>query len=248
VTPDDITGALARDGWVIIEGLAPGATVTRVRDALRPVLDATPYGVNSFYGRRTRRAFGLPAKTRALDGLLCDATVTRAIGDALGPVLLSTIAAVEIDPGEQAQALHRDADAWPVGTDAGQIVANAIWALDDFTAENGATRLVSGSHGDPDPPGPDAPVVVAEMPAGAALVYLGTLWHGGGSNASAQARLGLIVGYTVSWLRQQENFTLTCPPDLARGLDPRLQRLLGYSLHEPFVGHVDGRDPAELLG
>src|SRR5439155_13185237 len=115
---------------------------------------------NSFVGRRTKRLFGLPAKTRTLDALLTDGRVLALVHEELGPeVLLSTAVAVEIHPGEGAQTLHTDGSAWPVPS--GEVVVNAIWALDDFTRDNGAT-LLPGEH-------------VAEMSAGSALVYVGSL-------------------------------------------------------------------------
>jgi ectoine hydroxylase-related dioxygenase (phytanoyl-CoA dioxygenase family) len=243
----DVVDALGRDGYVVVEGALRPAQVEAARRELQPLLDATDFGANSFVGRRTRRLFGLPAKVRSLDGALTDSTVLDAFEAVLGPHLLSTTVAVEIHPGESAQTLHTDASAWPVPHAAGQIVANAIWALDDFTAANGATRLVPGSHLVDGAPDPDAATVLAEMPAGSVLLYVGTLWHGGGANASDARRLGVIAGYAAAWLRQQETFTLTCPPALARDLPASLQRLLGYSLYPPFVGHTDGRDPGELL-
>jgi ectoine hydroxylase-related dioxygenase (phytanoyl-CoA dioxygenase family) len=247
VTSGEVAAALARDGWVVLEGALTSEQVGDARRALQPLLDGTPFGANSFVGHRTRRVFGLPAKTRALDALLVHPAVLDAFDAVLGAHLLSTTVAVEIHPGETAQTLHTDASAWPVPHGAGQIVANAIWALDDFTEENGATRLVRASHLVDAAPAPGGPVVVASMPAGSVLLYVGSLWHGGGPNRSDRARLGVIAGYVAAWLRQQETFTLTCPPAMARTMPERLQRLLGYGLYPPFVGHVDGRDPGELL-
>jgi ectoine hydroxylase-related dioxygenase (phytanoyl-CoA dioxygenase family) len=220
------------EGHVIIPGVLGADEVAAVRAELQPLLDAAPFGANSFVGRRTKRVFGLPAKTRALDAVLTHPAVLEPVGEVLGPFLLSTTVAVEIHPGETAQTLHTDGSAWPVPAGGPEVVVNAIWALDDFTEANGATRFEDGC---------------AEMPAGSVLLYVGSLLHGGGANSTDAARLGVIVGYTAGWVRQQENFTLTCPPELARTMPPRLQALLGYELYPPFVGHVDGRDPKELL-
>jgi ectoine hydroxylase-related dioxygenase (phytanoyl-CoA dioxygenase family) len=220
------------DGHVIIPGVLGDEEVAAIRRELQPVLDAAPFGTNSFVGRRTKRVFGLPAKTRALDGVLTHPKVLEPVGEALGPFLLSTTVAVEIHPGETAQTLHTDGSAWPVPTGGPEVVVNAIWALDDFTEANGATRFEDGC---------------AEMSAGSVLLYVGSVCHGGGANTTETTRLGVIVGYTAAWVRQQENFTLTCPPDLARTMPERLQSLLGYELYPPFVGHVDGKDPKELL-
>ena len=122
-----------------------------------------------------------------------------------------------------------------------------MWALDDFTAANGATRLVPGSHrwGErrPDP----APTVTAEMPAGSVMFYLGSLWHGGGANTTDRTRLGVILEYVAAWLRPQENHVLGVPREIARALPERLQELLGYNIYPPFLGYVDGRHPRRVL-
>jgi len=206
--------------------------VAAIRTELAPLLEAAPFGANSFVGRRTKRVFGLPAMTRVLDELVLHPAVLEIVGGVLGDYLLSTLVAVEIHPGETAQTPHDDGSAWPVPADRGEILVNAIWAIDDFTADNGATTIG------------DTPAV---MPAGSVLVYTGSVRHGGGGNTSDRPRLGIIVGYLAAWLRPQENFTLACPPSIARGRPPQLQELLGYRLYPPFVGHVDGRDPRELL-
>jgi ectoine hydroxylase-related dioxygenase (phytanoyl-CoA dioxygenase family) len=86
------------------------------------------------------------------------------------------------------------------------------------------------------------------MPAGSALIYLGSLWHGGGANRTAQSRSGVVLHYGVAWLRPVENHVLAVPPDVAAGLSPRMQELLGYNICSPFIGYVDGRHPRRLLG
>ena len=85
------------------------------------------------------------------------------------------------------------------------------------------------------------------MPAGSALIYLGSLWHGGGANRTTKPRLGVVLHYAVGWLRPVENHVLVVPPDVARDLPERLQELLGYNIQPPFIGYVDGRHPKRLL-
>ena len=125
---------------------------------------------------------------------------------------------------------------------------NVMWALTEFTAENGATHVVPGSHlwlGDrlPEP----HEIESAEMSKGSALIYLGSTVHGGGANASDSARLGLTVSYCLGWLRQAENQYLTYPPEVAADFPPALQALIGYSVHRPNVGLVNNRDPIETI-
>jgi len=129
------------------------------------------------------------------------------------------------------------------------VVVNTMWALDDFTPTNGATRLVPGSHRwevgrRPDA---DAEMTVAEMPAGSTMFYVGNLWHGGGANQTERPRLGVILEYVVGWLRPQENHCLAVPRAVVRELPERLQELLGYNIYPPFLGYVDGRHPRSVL-
>jgi ectoine hydroxylase-related dioxygenase (phytanoyl-CoA dioxygenase family) len=248
IDPNSVAMRIAQDGYVILERLLPEATLDAIRGELDPLLDSASFGTNSFVGRRTRRVFGLPAKLRALDGVIVHPLILGALDQILGSYQLSSTVAVEIHPGEVAQTLHTDASAWPVPRTVGEIVVNTMWAIDDFTPANGATRLLPGSHRNTlQPADGDATELVAAMPAGSVLVYLGSLWHGGGCNSSDAPRRGVIIEYGVRWLRQQENLTMVCPPRVARRLPARLQELLGYNLHEPFVGHIDGRHPVELL-
>ena len=247
MTVDEIVAALEADGFVVLEGMLDAAGVAAARRVLEPLLEDTPFGDNSFVGRRTKRLFGLPAKTRVLDDCLAHPLLDDALDQVLGAHLLSTAVAVEIHPGEPAQTVHTDGSAWPVPQDDRQIVVNAIWAMDDFTEDNGATVIVPSSHRSTERPSDDGPRHIATMPAGAVLLYVGTLWHGGGANSSDAPRLGVVFGYTAAWLRQQESFTLTCPPSIARDVPARVRELLGYSLYPPFVGHVDGQEPSRLF-
>jgi ectoine hydroxylase-related dioxygenase (phytanoyl-CoA dioxygenase family) len=123
-----------------------------------------------------------------------------------------------------------------------------MWPLQDFTEENGATRIVPGSNRwTAEQPGPDTSTVTLEMPAGTALFYTGSIWHGGGANRTDRDRLGVVIHYAASWLRPVENHVLAVPPILASTLPVRLQELLGYNIHPPFIGYVDGRHPRKLL-
>jgi ectoine hydroxylase-related dioxygenase (phytanoyl-CoA dioxygenase family) len=248
MTSADAIDRLEHDGYVVVEQALDPLTVAEARAELEPLLAATEFGTNSFLGRRTRRVFALFAKCRALDGAALHPLVRSIADHYLGHHHLSSTVAIEIHPGEAAQTLHSDDGAWPVPRSWGETVVNSIWALDDFTEENGATRLVPGSHRWPDGRTPgDEVTVPATMPAGSVLVYLGSLWHAGGENRSRAPRLGVVLEYTVSWLRQQENLPLTCTPEVAATLPDDLAELVGYNLRPPFVGHVDGGHPLDLV-
>jgi ectoine hydroxylase-related dioxygenase (phytanoyl-CoA dioxygenase family) len=248
-TIDEVVALLERDGYAIVEGVLPVDEAGAVRAELRRILEQVPTGRNPFEGHRTKRIYAVFAKTRALDGCATHPLVLGALDRVLGPhYQLSAPTGIEIGPGEAAQLLHRDEDIYPVPRPHPELVTNVMWAFDDFTEENGATRIVPGSHRSTGAgPPAEPPAVTAEMPAGSVMLYVGSVWHGGGANRTARARLGVAIEYVVSWLRPQETQLLAVPPEVARTLAPRLQELLGYNVYPPFLGYVDGRHPRRVL-
>jgi ectoine hydroxylase-related dioxygenase (phytanoyl-CoA dioxygenase family) len=240
---------LDRDGYAVLPALLDADEAAAVRRGLREVLDATPSGRNDFEGFRTRRIYALFAKTRAFDALALHPVLLGVLDAVLGgSYQLSAPTGIEIGPGEKAQFLHTDDGIYPLPRPHPEVVLNTMWAFDDFTEANGATRVVPGSHRwtDRQPVDPDETVTVT-MPAGSVLFLLGSLWHGGGANRTDRPRLGVLLEYAAGWLRQQENHVLAVPRSVVRTLDPRLQELLGYGIHPPFVGYVDGRHPRRFL-
>jgi ectoine hydroxylase-related dioxygenase (phytanoyl-CoA dioxygenase family) len=243
-----VTDRLDERGYAIVEGLLDRDEAVRIGAELRRLLDAVPTGRNFFEGFHTRRLYALYAKTRVLDPLTLHPLILGALDHVLGAhYQLSGPTGIEIGPGEVEQVLHRDEDIYPVPRPHPQLVTNVMWAFDDFTTANGATRVIPASHHTVDRPDPATPTVSAEMPAGSAMVYVGSLWHGGGANHTDTTRLGVAIEYAASWLRPQETQLLAVPPDLARTLPRRLRELLGYNIYPPFVGYVDGRHPERLL-
>jgi ectoine hydroxylase-related dioxygenase (phytanoyl-CoA dioxygenase family) len=246
---DRVVSDLSRDGYSVVESLLPADEAAAVRAGLRAVLDETPLGRNDFEGYRTRRIYALFAKTRAFDALAVHPLLLGVLDAVLGPSYqLSAPTGIEIGPGEKAQFLHTDDAIYPLPRPHPEVVLNTMWALDDFTLDNGATRVVPGSHRwtDRQPVDPDETVPVT-MPAGSVLFLVGNLWHGGGANRTDVPRLGVLLEYAAGWLRPQENHVIAVPPETVRTLDPRLQELLGYGIHPPFVGYVDGRHPRRAL-
>jgi ectoine hydroxylase-related dioxygenase (phytanoyl-CoA dioxygenase family) len=247
-TVDEVVDTLERDGYAVVERLLDTEQAAAVRAGLREVLDATPSGRNDFEGYKTKRIYALFAKTRAFDAPALHPLLLGVLDRILGSYQLSAPVGIEIGPGETAQNLHTDDIIYPVNKPHQHLVLNTMWALDDFTAANGATRLVPGSHRWVDErPDDNTEVVIAEMPKGSVMFFLGSLWHGGGTNNSDAPRLGVIIEYCAGWLRPQENHVIAVPPDVVRTLPERLQELLGYSIHPPFVGYVDGRHPRKAL-
>jgi ectoine hydroxylase-related dioxygenase (phytanoyl-CoA dioxygenase family) len=155
---------------------------------------------------------------------------------------------IRIHPGERQQVPHRDEEMWPCAKGRAEYLVNVMWALSDYTAENGATRLWPRSQFaslSRDVTAEDA--VIAEMPRGSALVYLGSVTHCGGANHSSAPRTGLILSYSLGWLKQYENAFLTYPPQVASGFSKPIRDLLGYRIHRPNLGGYEGQDPAVLF-
>jgi ectoine hydroxylase-related dioxygenase (phytanoyl-CoA dioxygenase family) len=253
-SPERVGEALARDGCAVVERLVPAATLRAALEELAPWLDATPTGRDDFAGRRTRRTGGLVARSPTCRTLiqhpLILATTSRLLEGATSFQLHLT-QVIAIGPGEPGQPIHRDQWAFdffpfPKGY---EVQCNTIWAMSDFTAENGATRVIPGSHrfedrlrfGHED-------CEAAEMPAGSVFVYTGAVYHGGGANRSNATRYGLNLTYARSWLRQEENQYLSVPFEVARELPDELLRLIGYQRGAYALGYVDDvRDPLEAL-
>jgi ectoine hydroxylase-related dioxygenase (phytanoyl-CoA dioxygenase family) len=245
---DEIVATLRHEGYAIIPEAVGSAEIGRARVDLESILEQVPTGRDDFEGRRTRRVYALFAKTRSLDNMAVHAQVLEVLDRVLGNYQLSAPAAIEIGPGETAQPLHPDDAIYPIPRPHDELVVNVMWPLEEFTVANGATRIVPGSHRWVDArPSTATPTVAVEMPAGSALVYLGSVWHGGGANRTGKARLGVVLHYAAGWLRPVESHLLAVPPDIARTLPERLQELLGYNVYPPFIGYVDGRHPRKHL-
>lgn len=248
VTVDAVVDALDRDGYAIVEGLLSPAEAAAAKASLKQVLDELPYGRNDFEGFATRRVYALFAKTRAFDQDATNPLLLGVLDRVLGHYQLSAPTGIQIGPGEKAQVLHYDASVYPLPRDFPDVVVNTMWALDDFTVENGATRIIPGSHRwDDRRPAPEDEVVDAVMPAGSVIFYGGKVFHGGGANSTDTPRLGVILEYVSAWLRPQETHLLAVPRAVAAELPERLQELLGYNIYPPFLGYVDGRHPRRYI-
>ncbi len=251
---EDVAAVMAADGCAIIDRLAPPELLDRVDAEMAVYVARTPYGTDDFAGPRTRRTGGLVARSAASRELVLDDLVLGTVDQILAHVnnyQLHLTQLIRIEPGGPAQVIHRDQWAFdfftfPTGY---QVQCNTIWAATDFTEANGATRVVPGSHLAEDKLRFElADTEPAEMERGSALLYVGSLYHGGGPNQSDTDRVGVNITYSVGWLRQEENQFLTVPPEIARELPERLQRLLGYSLGAYALGYVDDlRDPLDVL-
>jgi ectoine hydroxylase-related dioxygenase (phytanoyl-CoA dioxygenase family) len=245
---DEVVAAMDSVGYAVVDHVLAADEVVAARASLVETLSATPTGRTSFEGFATQRVYALFAKTRAFDGPALHPLVLGVLDRVLGHYQLSAPTGIQIGPGERAQVLHQDQSVYPLPPDYPSVVVNTMWALDDFTEANGATRIIPRSHRweERQPTELDT-VVDAVMPAGSVLFYLGRAWHGGGANRTDRPRLGVILEYVASWLRPQENHVLAVPREVVAELPERLQELLGYNIHPPFLGYVDGRHPRRYV-
>ena len=162
--------------------------------------------------------------------------------------LLSALQVINIQPGESAQLAHHDDGFYPIPRPRAPLGAATIWAISNSSRRHGATVVIPGSHRwGKRRPGPDDHALPVVMPTGACVFFVGTLWHGGGANTTTQGRLAVTAQYCQPWLRPMEAFTLSVPRDMARTVSDDIRRMLGYSIHPPFVGAVDGMHPLRLL-
>lgn len=239
---EEISAVLKRDGAVILDDALTPAQLDALVAELKPYVDATEPGRDMFSGRLTTRTGALVARSPLTRPLVMDPRIHALCEAVLKPnclrYQLHLTQVIRIMPGQGAQPIHRDRWAWGRGLSHVEPQINTIWALTDFTAENGATQVVPGSVDWPDNRKalPDE-IGRAEMRRGSVLVYTGSVFHGGGANASGHDRWGLNITYCLGWLRQEENQYLACPPEIARTLDPELQALLGYAMGSYALGY-----------
>jgi len=250
-SPADAAAAAAtllQDGGVIVENAAPPDLLDQVLEDLRAPFDEQGLKfTNDFNGYKTRRLGGILGLSRAAADLLAHPLVMGVADHVLKrhcqTYRIGSSTAIEIMPGEGAQNLHRDDDFYPIRIPGVEFQISAMWALTDFTRENGATRVVPGSQDlrEIDTITEDQ-ITQAVMPRGSVLFYLGSAVHAGGRNDTDTPRTGLITTYSLGWLRQEENHYLTIPRDVADSYPDPVRRLMGYQSHGPYLGVYPG-DP-----
>jgi ectoine hydroxylase-related dioxygenase (phytanoyl-CoA dioxygenase family) len=253
-TADEIAAALDADGCVVVDDLAERDLLDALDRELEPYVEATTVGPDVFSGRNTRRTGGLIARSPTSRQLVMHPLVLGAARAHLADstnIQLHLTQVITIGPDEPAQYVHRDQwafDFFPF-PDGYAVQCNTLWALTDFTAANGATRVILGSHRFEDRQRfVEADTEPAEMTRGSVLFYTGAVYHGGGANRSDATRMGVNITYARAWLRQEENQYLSVPPEVARTLDDDLLRLMGYSRGAYALGYVDDlRDPLAAL-
>ncbi|SEH12837.1 Phytanoyl-CoA dioxygenase (PhyH) [Sphingopyxis sp. YR583] len=252
-TPDSAPVRLERDGWCLVRHALPPGVIAGIDAMLAADFAATPFCVGDFFGERTKRFGRLLTRAPATRELVMHPAILLLAEHMLGPgcdrIALNLTQAIEIHPGALAQYPHRDHDLWPIAKGGMNFQINVMWPLVPFTAENGATRLWTGSHkAEGSGLFDEADAVAAECQPGDALLWLGGTLHGAGGNASGAPRRGIVVSYCLGWLKPFELPWLIYPPEAAKAFDPDLAALVGYAQHRPNLGNVEGRCPSYLLG
>lgn len=254
---------LKAQGYSIIPDFLTPEGLNAVRETLAPYLGRYQ-GRNDFEGFKTERVYTLVARGKIFEDIVEDARVMDVCGQYLHPgFLLTASQSICIYPGETAQPLHYDDTFYTIPRPRPPISISTIVAVDAFTAENGGTEIIPGSHlwgddavggaytgdaaGVAMPKSLEQQLMPLEMPAGACVVFLGTLVHRGGANRSAKPRLAFSNQYCQPWARTQENFYLGVPNEKVRTMSPQLQSLLGYNIWPPFMGHVTASHPLKTL-
>lgn len=261
-----LLSALDEAGAVIVEDLVAAREIRTILDEVRPHLEAADPEMThindvleEFY-EGVRNVTGLAGKSPTfVNSVMLNPVLLAATDAVIGPncadYSLNVAQIMMREPGAPRQWIHRDQEVWSfLPMPHREVELSTVVALVDFTTQNGATVAVPGSHRwELDRRPQEAEVVNAEMPAGAAIVYLGSTLHAGGTNMSDRGRPGVHLSYVAGWLRPEENNCLAVPPDLARTLPRRAQQLIGYGMHDAvavgggYLGCVDLRDPVDLL-
>jgi len=254
--PSDIAKVVHEDGCVVISNLVSSGFMDQILDEVKPHLDATRGGDTEFLGHATRRTGALIARSSSARTLVTHPTILSTLdltlGDHASTYQIDLTQLIDIGPSEPGQMIHRDQwsfdhFSFPKGFEA-EIAT--MWAATDFTEEMGATRVIPGSHLWEDDLSDIDPTLTtgAVMSKGSVLLYVGSLYHGGGPNKSSFHRIGINIGYSLGWLRQEENQYLACPPEIARTLPEGLLRLMGYQRGAVGLGYVDDvREPIDWL-
>jgi ectoine hydroxylase-related dioxygenase (phytanoyl-CoA dioxygenase family) len=248
----DWAAALSARGYCIIPDLIAVSKVQALHADLRSRFERTPFSDGDFYGRRTKRFGGLLKRSPHAAAFVQHPLILDIAQKILGPhcdrYQLNLTQALEIWPGEGEQVPHRDQDMWRGAQGEIEYLINVMWPFTPYRAENGATLVWPDSHRpQSERRRPRSEAVAAEMNPGSALLFLGSTLHGAGANRTPVPRAGMIISYSLGWLKPYENQWLVYPPDVARTFSPELAALAGYQQHRPNLGNYEGQCPSVLL-
>lgn len=233
---ETIAEVVAAEGGVIVDDVLSSGQLKQLNSEMAPWLVPVEGINNDFLGRETKRVGALMSRSNMCRELALHPLAKKSAEVYLEPycknIQLNLSQVISIGPGETQQGLHRDRELW------GNYIPreietqfSAVWAMTDFTQENGGTSVVPGSnHWEPTRQAAPDEIEAVTMKAGSLFLYNGSVLHGGGANVTDERREGVFLHYTLSWLRQEENQYLSCPPELAKNLPSELRDLLGYTM------------------
>ena len=267
---DDVWSEYERTGYVIFPSLMDDGGIRRVRNALVPYLNQK--GRNDFEGFKSNRVYALLAKNPDVfsDMVLHPLALYFAERELGRSCLLSALLAINLHPGETVQPWHCDDQQVMIPRPRPTFGVSTFWTIDPMTEQNGATEIIPGSHlwenegaltferdaelfdGAKErdvnhDPAPHPDMIKAVLPAGSLMILKSSVYHRGGANRSDKSRLIVTPQYCAGWSRQLENMVLAVPPEKAAKLPKRVRELLGYNIHDFFMGYVDGMHPEKTL-
>lgn len=242
---------LFTQGYVIIPDFLSEIECRAIERGMELLLEDHTTGRNAFEGLTTQRCYALLGKSKEFEALAMHPKALEILDRILLPnYLLTAYQGIKILPGEKQQSLHTDDSFIKVPRPRQPFSVAFIYAIDDFTADNGSTVVVPNSHvwGDDRVPDPAKDTIIpAVMKRGSAICFLSTTWHGGGANTSNGPRLALTAQYVEPYARPQENQFLLVPHERVLQMPRRLQSLLGWSIHPPFIGFANGEHPLKRI-
>jgi ectoine hydroxylase-related dioxygenase (phytanoyl-CoA dioxygenase family) len=253
-TIEEVSASLKEHGYVVIDELVSAEVMDKVAVEMGPYIETTPFGEDKFVGFSTKRTGAMILRSETSRELIMNPLVVGVAASHLSKAStfqLHLTQVITVHPGSPAQVLHQDQLAWDFFQFPNdyEVQCNTLWAMTDYTAENGATRIVPDSQfagtGQKYPPEAGIP---AEMKKGSVLLYTGKIYHGAGENKTDKVRQALNITYAVGWVRQEENQYLATPPEVARTLPDDLLKLMGYQCGCFAMGYVrDFEDPLAYL-
>lgn len=243
---------LHEDGYCIIPDMVRANEISALADDLAQSFDDTALSVGPFYGDKTKRFHSLLRRSPNTAAFVAHPLVLAITQAILEPfcdrIQLNLTQAIEILPGGKQQPPHRDQDMWPIHSPGVEYLVNAMWPFTPYTDTNGATRVWPGSHRrQAELIMDDREAVVAAMNPGSVLMFLGSTLHAGGANRATASRRGMIVSYSLGWLKPYELPWLAYPPEVASQFSAEIAELAGYKAHRPNLGTFEGRCPSMLL-
>lgn len=252
---NQIIEIIKQDGCVVIEGLLSKEEADSLQADMHEQFEGLQDCKGDFYGHETKRMGALFKKSALFQKMATFNPIIDVMDEFLldhcSDYQINLTQAISIGPKEIKQIMHQDDPMFPFMHPDSEAMINCMWAIDDFTEENGATVLVPGSHLWPRTQSlnlsfenlPPEMITQGVMKKGSVLIYLGSLYHSGGANRTQERRCGAVISYSLGWLRQAENSYLAYTPEQVNEMPERLKRLLGYFVHRPNLGSVEGVDP-----